>query len=235
MRGLDGPSRRQALRGLLQAGAALALFERGAGLRAQTSLQVDKPLPDFTGPEPNPFWNGVGPLVVQPQKAPLIQLTDRPVQLETPRHYFLQALTPNPAFFVRWHLSQHPRAVDLSTWRLLVEGQVQRRLELSFDELVRAFRPVTVTAVNQCAGNSRSRFSPRVPGSQWGHGAMGCAQWTGVRLREVLQRAGLAASARRVQFAGLDGSSGPQDKSSARYVNALDVTSEAIEDRKSVV
>jgi len=61
-------------------------------------------LPDFTGPGANPYWNSVGPLVTEPQKSPLILLTDRPVQLETPRHYFLNAFTPNDAFYVRWHL-----------------------------------------------------------------------------------------------------------------------------------
>ena len=57
---------------------------------------------------------------------------DRPVQLETPRHYFLQALTPNAAFFVRWHLGMHPRSVDLSTWKLRVEGHVTSPFAVDF-------------------------------------------------------------------------------------------------------
>ncbi len=139
---------------------------------------------------PNPAWNSSGPLVAYPQKLPLIVLTDRPVQLETPRDYFASPFTPNAAFFVRWHLDQHPNAIDLSRWRLEVGGQVRRVLSLSFDDLVGKYPAVTVAAVNQCSGNSRSRFQPRVPGGQWGNGAMGSAVWTGARLSSLLEAAG---------------------------------------------
>src|SRR3989304_5763796 len=135
-------------------------------------------------------WNSGGPLVAYPEKLPLIVLTDRPVQLETPRQFFRHGFTDNAAFFVRWHLDLHPNAIDLSAWRPNVEGNVGRALSPSRGDLVNQFTPVSVAAVNQCSGNSRSRFEPRVPGGQWGNGAMGCATWTGVRLRELLERAG---------------------------------------------
>src|SRR6266849_5047424 len=95
-----------------------------------------KRVPDFTGPEANTHWNSLGAIVTEPQKAPLILLTDRPVQLETHRHYFRTAFTPNEAFFVRWHLEGLPNSIDLREWRLRVEGNVEKPLTLSFHDLL---------------------------------------------------------------------------------------------------
>src|SRR5438445_16572 len=131
-------------------------------------------------------------------------MTDRGIQLETPRPYFLTPFTPNAAFYVRYHLDLIPNAVDLSTWRLSLEGNVERPLQLSFDELVKNFKAGSVAAVNQCSGNSRSRFQPRVPGAQWGNGGMGNARWTGVRLRELLASVGIKSGTAQLQFQGLD-------------------------------
>lgn len=139
-----------------------------------------------------------------PEKAELIMLTDRPPQLETPLHYFRDDITPNEAFFVRWHLAGIPTAVDLRTFRLQVTGHVAKPLSLSVDDLMQKFQPVSVVAVNQCSGNSRSFFSPRVAGGQWGNGAMGNARWTGARLKDVLQFAGIKSGAVDVSFGGLD-------------------------------
>ena len=143
-------------------------------------------------------------LVRFPEKTDLILLTDRPPNLETPLRHFRHDLTPNDAFFVRWHLSGIPTSVDLRTFRLAVGGHVQKPLSLSLDELTKSFDPVSVVAVNQCSGNSRSLYEPRVGGGQWGHGAMGNAKWTGVRLSDVLKRAGVKDAAVDVTFAGLD-------------------------------
>lgn len=196
---------------------------------------VIEPLPEAYATTPSPYWNSIGPLVTMPQKVPLIQVADRPVQLETPRQYFLTALTPRSAFFVRWHLGQHPHAVDLHTWRLRVDGKVNRPLSLSYAELLRDFKPATVAAVNQCAGNGRSRFSPRVPGSQWGNGAMGCGQWTGVRLRDLLSRAGVGAGAVALQLMGMDRGGGPEGTPSARYSKSLDLKTDAAALEESVL
>jgi sulfite dehydrogenase len=138
-----------------------------------------------------------------PGKVPLRVLNDRPPCLESPWSVFRHDLTPNEAFYVRWHLPLIPTVVDLRSWRLRVHGHVERPLELSLDEL-RRMKTVSLVAVNQCSGNSRSFFLPPVPGAQWRHGAMGNARWTGVPLREVLQRAGLKAGAVEVAFDGLD-------------------------------
>jgi DMSO/TMAO reductase YedYZ molybdopterin-dependent catalytic subunit len=138
-----------------------------------------------------------------PEKTDLILLTDRPPQLETPLKYFRTDLTPNDAMFVRWHLSGIPTSVDLGTFRLSVTGHVDEALSLSMADLQK-FEQVSVVAVNQCSGNSRSFALPRVPGGQWGHGAMGNARWTGVRLRDILARARVKAGAVDVTFQGLD-------------------------------
>ena len=132
-------------------------------------------------------------------------MTTRPPQLETPFHIFNETLfTPNDAFFVRWHLANIPTTIDPTTFRLAIRGHVQKPLSLSLENLKRDFEQVEMAAVCQCAGNSRGYFDPRVPGGQWGHGAMGNALWTGVRLRDLLQKAGLKGSAIQVRLNGLD-------------------------------
>lgn len=144
------------------------------------------------------------PLARFPEKAPMILLTDRPPQLETPLRYFLEDFTPNEALFVRWHFAGIPTEVNAAEWRLDVTGSVDRPLQLSLDDLRHRFEAVSLVAVNQCSGNSRGLFDPRVPGGQWRHGAMGNVRWTGVRLRDVLDGAGVRARSVEVAFRGLD-------------------------------
>jgi len=143
-------------------------------------------------------------LAALPGKKPLIRRSFRPPNFETPLADLAAPLTDNGAFFVRYHLTVIPR-IDPDGWRLQVSGASARRaLTLSLAELRSGFEQVEVVAVNQCAGNRRGLFTPRVPGVQWGGGAMGNARWRGVRLREVLQRAGVAADALEVVFGGAD-------------------------------
>jgi len=149
---------------------------------------------------------GAAPQLVKfPEKTDLILITDRPPNLETPLRWFREDLTPNEAFYVRWHLGILPTRVDTAEFRLSVGGHVERPLSLSLDELRTKFAPVSVVAVNQCSGNSRRFFEPRIPGAQWGNGALGNARWTGVRLRDLLAKAGPKAGAVDVSFGGLDG------------------------------
>ena len=146
----------------------------------------------------------VEPLAALPGKKPLIRRSFRPPNFETPLADLAAPLTDDGAFFVRYHLTVIPR-IDPDGWRLQVSGASARRaLTLSLAELRSGFEQVEVVAVNQCAGNRRGLFTPRVPGVQWGGGAMGNARWRGVRLREVLQRAGVAADALEVVFGGAD-------------------------------
>ena len=149
------------------------------------------------------------PLVRYPEKTDLILLTSRPPQLETPMSYFEHAITPNEAFFVRYHTFPPPTHIDLSTWQLRLAGCVEHSLELSMDDLKSQFPPTCLVAVNQCSGNSRGRFEPRVFGGQWGDGAMGNAEWTGVRLQDLLRRAGVKAGTVEIAFRGFDDPAAP--------------------------
>src|SRR5438309_3605017 len=159
------------------------------------------------------------PLVRYPEKTDLILLTARPPQLETPLSYFDRAITPNDAFFVRYHIFPIPTSVDLDQWRLEIKGHVDQPLSLSMDDL-KKFPRASVTAVAQCSGNSRGRFAPRVLGGQWGDGAMGNAVWTGARLQDVLKAAGARSGALDVTFDGLDK---PAFPTVPDFVKALDV------------
>ena len=143
-------------------------------------------------------------LVAFPEKTDLILRTDRAPLLETPLHYFREDLTPNDAFYVRWHLEGIPTSIDPGVFRLQIGGHVEKPASLSMNDLRTQFEPFSLIAVNQCSGNSRSFFEPRVPGGQWRNGAMGNARWTGVRLRDLLDRSGVKAGAVEVSFEGLD-------------------------------
>jgi DMSO/TMAO reductase YedYZ molybdopterin-dependent catalytic subunit len=214
-------SRRMLLSSIGAGGAGLVLAKWLGGHEPAQQPRASRNVPPFTGPGANSFWNSVGPVVSEPQKAPLILLTDRPVQLETPRHYFSSTFTPTEAFYVRWHLDGIPNAVDLKEWRLHVEGSVQKPLTLSLPDLLTKFRSVSVAAVNQCSGNSRSRLQPRVAGGQWGNGAMGNALWTGIRLRDILNAAGVKSGSVEVQFQGLDTGKGPEGFGSNKFMKSL--------------
>jgi DMSO/TMAO reductase YedYZ molybdopterin-dependent catalytic subunit len=139
-----------------------------------------------------------------PGKRPLIQRAFRPPNFETPLADLAAPFTPNEAFFVRYHLAVIPW-VDPRSWRLAVGGTSARTpLTLSLTELRKGFEQVSLAAVNQCAGNRRGLFTPRAAGVQWTDGAMGNARWKGVRLRDVLRKAGVAPGALEVVFSGAD-------------------------------
>lgn len=169
----------------------------------------------------HPFANGGRPLVTLPGKRPLIGLTARPPQVETPFAVFNEGvLTPNDAFFVRYHLSSLPEAIEPATFRLAIGGQVETPLSLDLATIRRDFPVQEIVAVNQCSGNGRGFFEPRVGGGQLGNGAMGNARWTGVPLRALLDRARVRSGARQVTFDGLDQSPA---NTIPDFVKALDI------------
>jgi DMSO/TMAO reductase YedYZ molybdopterin-dependent catalytic subunit len=140
-----------------------------------------------------------------PGKQRLIKLSYRPPNYETPRVFFDSVITPNDAFYVRYHLAGLPDPKELETWRLKLGGPgAENPRELTLEQLKAEFQPVEITAVCQCAGNRRGLASPHVPGVQWGDGAMGCARWKGARLHEVLARAGVRKEAVELVMAGAD-------------------------------
>ena len=167
-----------------------------------------------------PVANGERPLVQYPQKRPLLRLTERPPQLETPFSVFDGGpITPNDAFFVRYHLSEIPKEIDPDAFRLEIDGKVGKPLSLSLKDL-RALPAAEIVAVNQCSGNSRAFFEPRVAGGQLGNGAMGNARWKGVSLKTVLDRAGVQAGAKQAVLQGLDK---PPTAATPDFAKALDI------------
>jgi len=124
------------------------------------------------------------------------------VDLETPVEYFNIWLTPVNHFFVRNHMHE-PGELSADDWRLTVSGEVEKQFTLTLAEVSR-LETHTVVNTLECAGNGRSLHRPQVPGIQWGKGAVSTARFSGPRLRDVLQRAGVKASGKHVMFRGLD-------------------------------
>lgn len=188
------------------AGAGAALIGAGAAppwrpsAEARSSLanalELSPLLPEGTRAE--------AILASLPGKKPLIRLTSRPPNYETPMEDLGSAITPNDEFFVRYHLANIPE-VDGQTWKLSVGGEgAKGQAELDLQQL-KELPAFEVVAVCQCAGNQRGLSQPHVAGVQWGHGAMGCARWKGAKLKHVLDFVGLNDEAVEVVFNGADG------------------------------
>src|SRR5260370_8979545 len=181
------------------AGAGLALtgsgLELGSARAAGAAIDLPAALPEGARSNAVIDWL-LG-------KKPLIKLSYRPPNYETPIEYFRTAITPNDAFFVRYHLSNIPE-VDVKTWKIVVGGEgANGQAEFTLDDLKRL--PVAeLVAVNLCSGNRRGLFQPHVPGVQWSNGAMGCARWKGARLKDLLDKVGLKGDALEIVFDGAD-------------------------------
>ncbi len=134
-------------------------------------------------------------------KKDMIVRSARPLDLEMPLDGFSTWITPVERFFVRSHM--YMPKVDRSTWRLKIEGEVENPLTLSLDDL-KKFPRAEVVSVLECAGNGRSFYEPGIIGMQWTHGAVGNGRWAGVRLGDLLKKAGMKASAKEVLFNGAD-------------------------------
>jgi len=181
--------------GLIAAGGS-ALLERAA--RAAE--------PSFLSPGLPEGVYDTALLEALPGKRPLIKLSYRPPNYETPLSHFTSEFTPNDSFFVRYHLAGIPEEIDAAHWQLRVGGEgISKPLQLSLQELQSGFEAVEIAAVCQCSGNRRGFSEPHVPGVQWGPGAMGNARWKGVRLKDVLNRAGVRAETVEIVVGGADG------------------------------
>jgi sulfite dehydrogenase (cytochrome) subunit A len=193
--------------------SGVALAALGAGLTS-SSLRA------LAATAALPFENGERPLVKYPQKRPMIGLTARPPQLETPFSVFnANVITPNDAFFVRYHLADVPLTIDPHAFSVEIKGKVDRVTKLSLAD-IKKMPSIDIVAVNQCSGNSRGFSNPRVAGGQLGNGAMGNARWRGVSLKAVLDMAGVQSGARQVTFKGMDG---PVIDKTPDFVKALDI------------
>ncbi len=187
------------LRRRLIVGGAGALAASGLGVLSKAAFAQSTTV-DL------PFVNGRRNLVAFPEKRPMIVLTTRPPQLETPFAVFNEGvITPNDAFFVRYHNAGIPTTIDGDKFVIRIGGNAAGKpFQLTLPELRTQFKAIEYVAVNQCSGNSRGLFSPRVTGGQLYNGAMGNARWVGVPLKDVLARAELKNTAKQVTFNGLD-------------------------------
>lgn len=197
-----------------------SVLQGGVALLAGTSLLGKSTLAFAEETVTLPFGNGTRPLGKFPQKRTMIVQTSRPPQLETPFSVFNESvITPNDAFFVRYHLAGIPLEIDPAKFTVDVKGKVDKPLKLSLADL-KKMPSKTIVAVTQCSGNSRAFSDPRVAGGQSGNGAMGNARWKGVPLKAVLEKAGVQAGAKQVVFGGLDG---PVMDTTPDFAKALDL------------
>ena len=133
----------------------------------------------------------------------LVVLNDRPLNAETPAHLLDDAITPTERHFIR-NNGIPPEAVDEAAWTLTVDGLVETPLTLGIDDLTRRFDVVTRALTLECAGNGRAFFDPPASGAQWTYGAVACAEWTGVRLADVLKAAGVKSGVVYTAHEGAD-------------------------------
>jgi sulfite oxidase len=147
-------------------------------------------------------WASAGSRVEIPGEEDLIVRSARFLDLETPPEFFNSWITPVPRFFVRNHMHE-PSTLDPDTWRLTIGGEVEKPLTLSLADLTKLEKHLVINTL-ECAGNGRAFQQPHVPGIQWQKGAVGTARFTGPRLRDLLQRAGVKPTGKHVMFHGLD-------------------------------
>src|SRR2546430_742647 len=209
--GDSGPLRQIITRRRLMGAAGLGALAFSRPGWAQT--MIDLPLPG--GPEAREITTAF------PQKGPVILQRTRPPLLETPFEVFDKGVfTPNDQFYVRWHWALIPTDIDINKFPLTVRGHVNQPLSLSLNDILHGLPSVQLAAVNQCSGNSRGFFQPRVSGGEWANGAMGNALWSGVRLKDVLDKAGVKAGAVQVRFKGLDE---PVVADAPHFMKSLDI------------
>lgn len=180
----SGLSRRQLLLGAARTGAAITLSQI----------------------LPNEFAEAFAQNVVK-GKEKLIVRSLRPEDLETPVGLLNTWITPNDLFYVRHHA--YAAKVNASEWKLVVDGEVNTPLSLSLDDL-KKMPKATVTVTLECAGNGRAFFDPPMPGIQWEKGAVGTARFSGVRLADVLKKAGVKPAGKYVALNGADKPVGKQ-------------------------
>lgn len=213
----DLPANIQARRKFLQLGGAIGAGAMLGGISTRVLAAAASAAPDTIT---LPFENGLRQMATFPQKRPLILLTSRPPQLETPFKVFNEGIfTPNDAFFVRYHWSGIPTSIDPASYRLNIKGKVDKPLSLSLDDIKR-MGAEELAAVHQCSGNSRGFLDPRINGGELANGAMGNAKWTGVPLKKILEMAGLQKDAIQVTFNGLDH---PPVGDGPDFMKALDI------------
>jgi len=123
----------------------------------------------------------------------LTLLNDRPINAETPPELLDDAITPTNRHYIR-NNGIPPEDADPATWTLTIDGFVDNPMELSIADLRDQFEVVTLALALECGGNGRGFFDPPASGNQWTYGAVACSEWTGVRLKDVLEKAGVQSN-----------------------------------------
>ena len=178
-----GPDRRGFLRGA-------GLASMGAILGTTIPFSANMPaglIPAALAETPNSFR-------FEAKHPDMIVHNDRPVNVEAAAHLLDDDVTPVDKHFIR-NNGTMPDPIDKADWRLKIDGEVETELELSYDQLMNDFETVTLQLQIECGGNGRAGFNPLPRGNPWSIGAIGCSEWTGVRLRDVLRKAGVKQSA----------------------------------------
>ena len=141
-----------------------------------------------------------------PGKEGLTILNDKPLNAETPAHLLDDSVTPAARFFVRNNgLTPSADSLNVEDWRLTIDGEaVSNPLELDVATLKKRYTHHSAQLVMECGGNGRGEFFPPARGNQWSTGAVACAEWTGVRLRDVLEDAGITDNAVYIGYYGAD-------------------------------
>ena len=214
----DDPERAEALafgrktgtsrRGFLE-GAGLAAFGAAVGgtvpfaanmpsglipsALAQTPPATPAPAP--AAPAPAPEKKGPQLLNFPGKDGRLVVIGERPLVAETPESLLNDDTTPIDKFFIRNNGQIPETTTEPDKWKITIDGEVNKQLVLTLGEIKSKFKPVTRRMVLECGGNGRSFFSPRASGNQWTNGGASAAEWTGVRLADVLRSAGLKPSA----------------------------------------
>jgi DMSO/TMAO reductase YedYZ molybdopterin-dependent catalytic subunit len=181
-------------------GAAIPFADQMPGGLVPAALAQGQP----PAPTQQPAPRGPQYLTFPSKSDKLVVLGDRPLVAETPEHLLDDDTTPTEKFFIRNNAGIPDEAKEPEKWKLVIDGEVNQKLELTLGELKSRFRPVTRRMVLECGGNGRSFFNPPARGNQWTNGGAGCAEWTGVRLVDVLKAAGIKPSAVFTGHYGVD-------------------------------
>jgi sulfite oxidase len=218
---LADPERADALVFGRRSGVSRRGFLNGAGLAAMgTAVGGAIPFADHvpsglipaalaqgapgSGQSPQAAPKGPEPLNFPGKDSGLVVLGDRPLVAETPEPLLDDETTPSAKFFIRNNGQIPESGGDPNAWKLIVDGEVNNKIELTLGELKSRFQPKTYRMVLECGGNGRSFFQPQARGNQWTNGGAGCAEWTGVPLSEVLKAAGLKDTAKYTAHYGTD-------------------------------
>ncbi len=203
----DDPERADALLYNRKAGTSRRGFIGGAGVAAMGAM-VGGAIP-FSQNMPAGFvpaaFAQTTPPAAPEKKGPqlldfpgkdkgLVVLGDRPLVAETPEALLDDDTTPTAKFFIRNNGNSPATVAAPDAWKLAIDGEVNKPLEIALGDLKKNYKPQTLRMVLECGGNGRGFFSPTARGNQWTNGGAGCAEWTGVSLADVLKTAGVKPS-----------------------------------------